>query len=121
MKVGDQPVYGAEGVARQNHEPGFGRAGLQRTVWPGGTFEGSNDGGSDRPHSATLRAHLGNTLGELGTDVVALGMHLVSFRIVHLHRFEGAGPDLKVQAFDQNTGLAQTVKQGWCEMQSSGG
>src|SRR6185503_19694438 len=121
MKVGDQPVYGAEGVARQNHELRFRRPGLQRTVGQGRTFEGTNDRGSDRPHPATLRAHLSNTLGELRTDVVALRMHLVPFRIVHLHRLEGAGPDLKVEAFDQDTGLAETVKQGWCEMKSSGG
>src|SRR6185312_14663839 len=102
MKVGDQPVYGAEGVARQNHEPRFGRASLQRTVGEGRTFEGTNDGGSDRPHPATLRPHLSDTLSELRADVVALGMHLVPFRIVHLYRLEGAGPDLKVEAFDQN-------------------
>ena len=33
-------------------------------------------------------------------------MHLVPLRIFHLYRLEGAGPDLKVQAFDQNTGLS---------------
>ena len=37
-------------------------------------------------------------------------MHLVLLRIFHLYRLEGAGPNLQVQAFDQNTGRPETAE-----------
>ena len=58
MKVGDQPVDYAEGIARQDHELRFGASRPQRTVGQRRTFEGTNDGGANRPDSATLRPHL---------------------------------------------------------------
>src|SRR3954464_3627140 len=104
MKVGNQSVHHAEGIARQNHELRFGTPGLQRAVGQGRTLEGTNDSGANSPDSASLRPHLVETMSEVGANLIALGMHLVLLRIVHLHRLEGAGPNLKVQALNQNTG-----------------
>src|SRR5664279_1693951 len=96
MKIGDQAINHAKGVARCDEDVGFGGAGTQFSTLRSG-FEGAQAGRADGNHTATTRSGTGDGINGSLWDVEAFRVHVVFGEVVYAHRLEGAGADVQGQ------------------------
>src|SRR5438477_6162201 len=84
-------------------------------------FQRAHSCGSDGHDPALLCQRCVDLLRRLGSDAVALAMHLVLLHLLHAHWLEGSEADIKSDLRNLHTALANLLQYLRREMQTSGG